>query len=297
MGRRRSILRSVGDLSRAECVLDASGDDVSAGVRRLLRRNYAIGLAGVEGMPARIRNFEMVAASVDPGSDRNSRFALDAMDALVSVEHNGLTPESVAEAFRLSDRTNIYSRRAADASGIESDALVVASILEDHDVEPDELAAIISTPHASRRRTRMARLCLPRLLGSYLGMRHPVYDRGMFLRAEADAPDDAEPSFLERIGAYAERIDGTVARLKSLRASAERRFQSERTDSRAVDVYAATFRHPVVTPRIIAAACGMTSRGASITLDKLEREDLVARTSETTLARKIFVSEKILVDL
>jgi hypothetical protein len=299
MDRERSILKSISALSRAECDLDAAEPDISLAVKRLLARNYAIGMSGAEGMPARIRNFEMVAASVDPGSDRNSRFALDILEAVGSIEQNGVSPEALAEAFRLSDRTNIYSRHASDLSAVESDALVVSSLLEETDVSPPEFSALLTMHHASRRRSRMARLALPSVLGTYLGMRHPVYDRHLVTHRDEIDPSSAEGAgapFLDRIGAYAERVSGCISRLKQLRSSAERRFQSERTDSRAVDVFSATFRHPVATPRIIAAACGMSSRGASMTLDKLEKEDLVTRTAETTLARKIFISEKILVD-
>ncbi len=254
----------------------------------------AIGIAASEGlMVQEIDLLRMLDGADDPVGSRAHRTALDvhaALSASVGWRADEVDAAAMAEAFRLSERSNTRRSEENAEGRLDIDASILAerlSLVSTHD--PWTAAEMVR--HAwtaggfSGRSRRMALLAAPSLLAHGFGCQvaRCVPLAAQLTRegplAAVDDPEAWPAHFFSAVAAGAARAREALSAMGREVEHSNRVLEQRKSNSRNGPAAQAFMGRPVRSVTGLADAIGVTTVGAAQILERLTRNGLVALAS------------------
>lgn len=290
MDDRRAFVAAASAVARSDEALTIR-DPARASTRRIVR-NEASAIAGLEGHATRAEAVCRLIGNRDTSHlDRGTRLAADIYDAILIAETWEQMPPgstSVMEVFTKSDesygrlmRPDIVWTTEDDAAWLARECEVVHETPEPW-VAIEAIRRIWNSGRFQGTSRRMAMLCAPWILASGFSCKNPVQGLAHQVRRDIDgfrnASRTSDEWALLVAGALKDAATATHARIGDMaaeRATLLALCPPDRSSSSISKVIDFMIVQPVFTVKGLCDALGLTPKGASVVLSKLEDAGVV----------------------
>lgn len=285
MDDRRAFVAAASAVARADESL-LIRDPTRLSMRKLIR-DEASAIAGLEGHAIRPEAVCRLIGNRDTSHlDRGTRLATDIYDAIALTESWSQNPPDSAalmQIFTKSDesygrlmRPDIVWTTEDDAGWLARECEVVHETPEPW-VAVEAVRRIWNSGRFQGTSRRMAMLCAPWILSIGFSTSNPVFGIAQQIRRDIDGfraaaktSDEWALTIAEAVARAAASMHRRIGDMAAERATLLALCPPERASSSVAKVIEFMLSHPIFTTKGLCDALGLTPKGASVVLSKLE---------------------------